>query len=113
MTAGVHLQLKTRIARDPKREIEALAKRRRVSVSRLAEALIQRELGEEYVSDAVPDECAVREMTILLAVEQSLKLLEANTSGGPSRSKRLLDGAGDATIARLEMVDAALRVRPE
>ncbi len=113
MTAGAQMQMKTRIATDLKREVEALAKRRRVSVSRLVEALLQRELGEDYVSDAVPDEHAVREMTILLAVELSLKLHEANTPGGPSLSKRLLDAAGDAAIQRLEMVDAALRARPE
>ena len=46
MTSGAQMQMRTRIATDLKREVEALAKRRRVSVSRLLEALLQGEFGD-------------------------------------------------------------------
>jgi hypothetical protein len=113
MPIGAPWQLKVRIGLDLKNQVEALAKRRRVSISRLVEGLLHRELGEPYASDAVPDEHAVREMTILLAVELSLKLQEANIPGGITLSRQLLDAAADAAIERLEMVDAGLRARPE
>ena len=86
-----------------------LARRRHMSMSQLLRAAIARELGEaDAASGNVPDESAIREMAILVAVELVLKLQEASIPGGPSLSRRLLEEAARAAIARLEMVELSL-----
>lgn len=100
-------QVKARMGHDRKDEVRALARRRRLSISRLVESLLERELGEAHVSDAYPDEHAIREMATLIAIEQVLKLQEATTPGGTTLSRRLLDAAADSAIARLQSIEAS------
>jgi hypothetical protein len=102
-------QFKARFDLALKNEVRALARRRRLSVGRLVESLLRRELAEVRTSGAMPDESAIREMAILFAVELSLKLQEANIPGGPSLSRRLMDSAAQAAIARVELVEQTLR----
>jgi len=109
MTASGDWQVKVRLGKELTDQVNALAKRRRLSVGRLVESLLKREL-DETDSGALPDENAIREMATLLAVELSVKLQEANTPGGRSLSDRLLDSAAETAIGRLDMVAASLRV---
>ena len=103
-------QVKLRLPHRSRTELLALASRRRMSVSRLLRSLVDRELaGEGSPSGSLPDESAIREMAILIAVELVLKLQEVNTPGGPSLSRRLLEDAARAAIARVEMVELSLR----
>ena len=90
-------------------EVKALARRRRQSLSRLVEGLLERALSEEEESGGIPDESAIREMSILIAVELGLKLLEASIPGGVTLAKRLADDAAHAAIARIELVESTLR----
>lgn len=102
-------QFKARFGLGLKDEVRALARRRRLSVGKLIESLLERELGEQ-TSGALPDESAIREMAILVAVEHCLKLQEANIPGGFTLSGRLVESAAQAAMARLEMVEASLEV---
>lgn len=102
-------QLKVRMALDLRDRVKALARRRRLSVGRLVESLLERELSEE-ASGSMPDESAIREMAILIAVEHGLKLQEANIPGGFTLAGRLVESAAQAAMARLEMVEASLEV---
>ncbi len=87
-----------------------MASRRRMSVSRLLRSLVDRELaGDGVTSGSLPDESSIREMAILIAVELVLKLQEASIPGGPTLSRRLLEDAARAAIARVEMVELSLR----
>jgi hypothetical protein len=71
---------------------------------------IARELAEaDSNSSSLPDESAIREMAILIAVELVLKLQEASMPGGTTLSRRLLEDAARAAVARLESVGAALK----
>jgi len=108
MDGGDQWQFKARFDLDLKNEGRALARRHRLSVGRLVESLLEREI-EEQTSGSMPDESAIREMAILIAVELSLKLQEANIPGGPSLSRRLMDSAAQAAIARVEFVEDTLR----
>ena len=72
--------------------------------------LISDELeASEQERSALPDEAAIRDMAILIAVELVLKLQEASIPGGPSLSRRLLEEAAAAAIDRLEVVGQSLR----
>jgi hypothetical protein len=103
-------QLKARLGRDRKNEVMALARRRRLSISRLVETLLERELSAaDAGSSSFPDESAIREMATLIAVEQILKLQEATIPGGITLSRRLVDEAAKAAVARLELIDRFLR----
>ena len=102
-------QFKARFGLDLKDDVQALARRRRLSVGRLVESLLRRELDQVDASGSVPDESAIREMAILFAVELSVKLQEANIPGGPSLSRRLMDSAAQAAIARVELIEDTLR----
>ncbi len=109
MASGGRWQLKVWLALSLRAEAKALAKRRRLSISRLVESLLERELGEAEASGALPDEQAIRDMATLIAVEQILKLQEATIPGGITLSRRLLNAAANAAIARVELVEAFLR----
>jgi hypothetical protein len=88
----------------------ALARQRQVSLSQLLRSVIARELLEaDSSSGSLPDESAIREMAILIAVELVLKLQEASIPGGTTLSRRLLEGAARAAISRLEAVEATLQ----
>ena len=91
-------------------ELKALAARRRLPVSQLVRGFIARELADsDSASGSVPDESAIREIAILIAVELVLKLQEASIPGGASLSRRLLVDAARAAIARVESVEGKLR----
>lgn len=105
-------QLKVRMGLDLRSEVQALARRRRQSINRLVASLLERELGEADSSGSpFPSENVIREMAILIAVEQILKLQEASMPGGTTLSRRLLADAAKAAIARMETITAFLRER--
>jgi hypothetical protein len=91
-------------------EVKTLATERRISVSQLVRSLVSRELADANSSSgSLPDESAIREMAILIAVELVLKLQEASMPGGTTLSRRLLEEAARSAIARLESVGTALK----
>lgn len=103
-------QLHARIGSALNRDLKALAGRRRITVSQLLRSLVSRELAAaDAISGSLPDESAIREMAILIAVELVLKLQEASMPGGTTLSRRLLADAARAAIARLESVQSALK----
>jgi hypothetical protein len=108
--AAAAAHLRVRLAPASGSAIRALALRRRTSISQLLRTAIDRELAEaDRASGSLPDESAIREMAILVAVELVLKLQEASIPGGVSLSRRLLEDAARAAIARIELVEARLR----
>ena len=100
--------LRVRLAAEWGSELRQLATRQRLSISQLVRSLLVRELNVE-ASGAAPDESAIREMAILIAVELVLKLQEASIPGGVTLSRRLLEDAARAAIARIEQVEARLQ----
>jgi len=107
-SAIVHLRV--RVAREQRNALRALAQRRRASVSQLLRQLISDELDASDVErSALPDEAAIRDIAILIAVELVLKLQEASVPGGATLSRRLLEAAAAAAIDRLETVGQSLR----
>lgn len=80
-------------------------------MSKLVESLLEREVGRaEPASGSLPDEPAIREFAILLAVEHVLKVLESTVPGGVARSKAVIEAAARAAMDRLEMVEASLEL---
>jgi hypothetical protein len=107
-SAAAHLRV--RVVPEQRSALRALAKQRLVSVSQLLRSAIVRELADaDSASGSLPDESAIREMAILIAVELVLKLQEALIPGGTTLSRRLLEDAARAAISRLELVEAKLR----
>ena len=107
-------QLHVRIAPGLLGELKALAARRRLPVSQLVRGFIARELVDsDSASGSVPDESAIREIAILIAVELVLKLQEASMPGGTTLSRHLLEDAARSAIERLELVEAQLRRESE
>jgi len=103
-------QIKLRLSLEERAELKALARGQRVSVSQLLRSAIARELAAaDSGSGSLPDESAIREMAILIAVELVLKLQEASIPGGSSLSRRLLEDAARAAISRLELVETKLQ----
>ena len=102
------MQVKARIAAPQRDELKSRARKLHVSVSQLLRSLIARELEANLDSGSLPDESAIREMAILIAVELVLKLQEATIPGGITRSRQLLESAARAAITRIEMVEASL-----
>jgi hypothetical protein len=101
--------LRVRVSTEQLSELRELAKRRQLSLSQLLRGLIGRELSEaDASSGSLPDESAIRDMAILVAVELVLKLQEASIPGGATLSRRLLEDAARAAIERLEMVGLSL-----
>lgn len=106
-------QLHVRVEARLLTQLKALARDRRWTVSRLLRSLMERELAEvDSASGDQPDESAIREMAILIAVELVLKLQEASMPGGATLSRRLVEDAARAAIARLELVEARLTENP-
>lgn len=102
--------MRVRAPRVQRDALRGLAARRRVSVSQLLRQLISDELeAAEQGGSALPEEAAIRDMAILIAVELVLKLQEASIPGGPALSRRLLESAATAAIERLETVGQSLR----
>jgi hypothetical protein len=90
--------------------LRASARRRRLGYSQLVRSVLVEEIGRaETESGGAPDESAVREMAILIAVELVLKLQEASIPGGVTLSRRLLEDAARAAISRIELVESRLR----
>jgi hypothetical protein len=106
-------QLRVRVPTGQLQSLHVLARRRQLSLSQFLRDLITRELSEVDAAGSLPDESAIREMAILIAVELVLKLQEVNTPGGPSLSRRLLEAAARAAIARIEMVEESLHREAE
>jgi hypothetical protein len=98
-----------RVVFEQRSALRALAKKRHSSMSQLLRSAIARELANNADPGSLPDESAVREMAILIAVELVLKLQEASIPGGPTLSRRLLEEAAGAAIERLELVEARLK----
>jgi hypothetical protein len=108
-SAPVHLRV--RVVPEQRSALQVLAKRRHSSMSQLLRSAIARELDATAASGSLPDESAIREMAILVAVELVLKIQEATIPGGITRSRQLLESAARAAVARIEMVEASL-MRP-
>lgn len=103
-------QLKVRLTRGELADLKALAGKQRVPVNQLLRSVIASELATaDSASGSLPDESAIREMAILIAVELVLKLQEASIPGGVSLSRRLLEDAARAAIERLETVGLSLQ----
>jgi len=106
---SVRAQIKLRLPREQRAELKALAADQHLSVSRLLQLLVRRELGEASLEvGSRRDESVIRDAAILIAIEQVLKLQEATIPGGITRSRQLLDAAADAAIARLASTEAIL-----
>ncbi len=91
-------------------DVRALARRRRLCYSQLVRQVLAREVSRaDAASGSAPDESAIREMAILVAVELVVKLQEASIPGGVTLSRRLLEDAARAAIERIELVEAKLR----
>src|SRR5438552_1656715 len=106
-SAAAHLRV--RVAPDLRSALRLLAKRRQTSVSQLLRSVIAHELADaDSASESLPDESAVREMAILIAVELVLKLQKASIPGGTGLSRRLLEDATRAAIERVELVGLSL-----
>jgi hypothetical protein len=102
--------LHARVSADLLSEVKTLATERRISVSQLVRSVVSRELADANSSSgSLPDESAIREMAILIAVELVLKLQEASMPGGTTLARRLLEEAARAAIARLESVETAMK----
>jgi hypothetical protein len=112
MTVGregpVAAHLRVRVAPEQHAVLRALAKQRHSSISQLLRSAIASELEAHLPSGSLPDESAIREMAILVAVELVLKLQEATIPGGITRSRQLLECAARSAMARIEMVEASL-----
>jgi hypothetical protein len=112
MTAGregsAFAHLRVRVFFEQRSALRALAKQRDSSISQLLRSAIARELEANAASGSLPDESAIREMAILVAVELVVKLQEATIPGGITRSRQLLESAARAAMARIEMVEASL-----
>jgi len=107
-SADVHLRV--RVSPELRSGLRALAKQRRLSVSQVLREVIRSQLSAaDSPSGSLPDESAIREMAILIAVELVLKLQEASIPGGISLSRRLLEDAARAAIERLETVGLSLQ----
>lgn len=103
-------QLHLRLNRELMNEVRALARRRRLRYSQLVRSVLAEEISQaEGQTGSRPDESAIRETAILIAVELVLKLQEASIPGGPTLSRRLLEHAARAAISRIELVETRLR----
>ena len=85
-----HAHLRVRVAPEQRSALRALARQRQTSISQLLRSAIARELEASAAAGSLPDESAIREMAILIAVELVLKLQEATMPGGTTRSRQLL-----------------------
>lgn len=100
--------LRVRITPSLGAAVRDFARKERMSVSHLLRSMLERELAAAE-SGSAPDESAIREMAILVAVELVLKLQEASIPGGTTLSRRLVEDAARAAISRVELVEANLQ----
>ena len=106
---SVLAQIKLRLPRELRAELKALAADQHLSVTRLLQLLVRRELGDATLErGSRRDESLIRDAAILIAIEQVLKLQEATIPGGITRSRQLLDAAADAAMARLASAEEIL-----
>jgi hypothetical protein len=104
-SSQLHIRMPTGLMSD----VRALARRRRLRYSQLVRSVLTREISQaDTNSGSTPDESAIREMAILIAVELVLKLQEASIPGGVTLSRRLLEDAARAAISHLELVESKL-----
>jgi len=90
--------------------LRALARRRSISVSQALRSVIAQEIrNADRASGSTPDESAIRETAILVAVELVIKLQEASIPGGVTLSRRLVEDAARAAIDRIQLVEARLQ----
>ena len=102
-------QLHVRVVSGLLERLKSLAAQRRISLSQLVREALGRHIAEEEAgSGNAPDESAIREMAILIAVELVLKMQEASIPGGVTLSRHLLEDAARAAIARIQLVEARL-----
>ena len=102
-------QLHVRVVSRLLGRLKSLAAQRRISLSQLVREALARHVAEdEDGSGNAPDESAIREMAILIAVELVLKMQEASIPGGVTLSRHLLEDAARAAIARIQLVEARL-----
>lgn len=107
---GYRYHLRVRLEPDQGAAVRHLARQQRVSLSQLVRTALERELADaESTTGSLPDESAVREMAILVAVELVLKLQEATIPGAVTLSRTLLEEAARAAIVRIELVESRLR----
>src|ERR1700686_4615311 len=97
LDASARAQVKPPLPREQRAELKALATDQHLSVTRLLQLLVGRELGDASLHlGSRRDESVIRDAAILIAIEQVLKLLEATIPGGITRSRQLRDAAADA-----------------
>jgi hypothetical protein len=84
--------LRVRVAPEQGAALREVARQERLSISHWLRSLVARELASaDAALGSAPDESAIREMAILVAVELVLKLQEASIPGGTTLSRRLLE----------------------
>ena len=107
---GFHArQLHVRVPSRLLDRLRSLAAQRQISLSQLIREALARHIDEDdAVSGSAPDESAIREMAILIAVELVLKMQEASIPGGVTLSRHLLEDAARTAIARIQLVEARL-----
>lgn len=71
------------------------------------ESFLDRAVSDQQ-SGSEPDESAIRDMAILIAIEVAIKLLETSIPGGVTLSKGFVEDAAHAAIARVELVGSRL-----
>ena len=109
LAASGGAQIKLRLLHGQQAELKALAADQHLSVTRLLQLLVGRELGDASLQlGNRHDESVIRDAAILIAIEQVLKLQEATIPGGITRSRQLLDAAADAAVARLASAEEIL-----
>jgi hypothetical protein len=103
-------QLHVRVPAGLLGQLKSLAAFQRHSLSQLVRSVLARAIVEAKTgSGSTPNESAIREMAILIAVELVLKLQEASIPGGVTLSRRLLEDAARAAIERIGLVEARLQ----
>jgi hypothetical protein len=100
--------LRVRVPIEQRTALRSLARHRHASMSDVLRDALARELRDAD-SSSLPDESAIREMAILIAVELVLKLQEASMPGGVTLSRRLVEDAARAAVNRIELVESRLR----
>ena len=109
LDASARAQIKLRLTPEQRTELKAVAADQHLSVTRLLQLLVGRELGDASLElGSRRDESVIRDAAILIAIEQVLKLQEATIPGGITRSRQLLDAAADAAMARLASAEEIL-----
>jgi hypothetical protein len=104
--AVLRCRLKVTVRADISTAARALAKPRRLSMSQLIERLVERALRGIRIRRGAGVSNA--EMTILIAAELGLKLIEASIPGGVTMAHRLAEDAARTAIDRPQLVETAV-----